>query len=356
MSASENHGFSAVDVFCGVGGLTHGLLKAGIPVRAGIDIDEGCRYPYEKNNGVPFIRKDITVLTAGRVLGSYDDPGKKILVGCAPCQPFSNHTQKIRNRGKDKKWDLLYSYARIIQSTSPEIISMENVPPLIRYDPFKDLIRVLEKMKYFINYSVVNCEKYGVPQYRKRLVLLASKYGEIALPPATHDETSYMTVRDAISDLEVPGSGETSKTDPLHKTRKLSELNLKRLTVSKPGGTWESWSDDLKCPCHKKNSGSTYKSVYGRMEWDKPAPTITTQLYNYGSGRFGHPEQDRALSLREGAILQSFPRDYIFEDPSGDSPLPFQRIGTYIGNAVPVKLGEIIGTTIKKHIEAYCCE
>lgn len=356
MDASINQGFSAVDLFCGVGGLTHGLLKAGIPVKAGIDIDEGCQYAYEKNNGIPFIKKDVTILTSRRVFDLYDDPGKKILVGCAPCQPFSNHTQKIKNRVADKKWNLLYSYARIVRSIRPEIISMENVPPLVRYAPFKDLVSVLEKMGYFVNYSVVNCEKYGVPQYRKRLVLLASKYGEIALPPPTHDENHYVTVRDAIGHLDKLDAGETSKKDPLHRTRKLSALNLRRVAASKPGGTWEDWNDDLKCPCHKKNTGSTYKSVYGRMDWDKPAPTITTQFHNYGSGRFGHPEQNRAMSLREGALLQSFPDYYLFEDPVGEVSMPYHRIGIYIGNAVPVKLGEVIGLTIKKHIEVHGIE
>jgi DNA (cytosine-5)-methyltransferase 1 len=136
--------------------------------------------------------------------------------------------------------------------------------------------------------------------------------------------------------------------DPIHRTQKLSPLNTKRIKKSIPGGTWRDWDDDLICPCHKKKSGKTYPAVYGRMSWDDPSPTITTQFYNYGSGRFGHPEQDRALSLREGANLQSFPDDYIFSDPS--KPSTFVEVATHIGNAVPVKLGEMIGKSIKEHI------
>ena len=206
-----NCGFSAVDLFCGIGGLTHGLIKSGVRVKAGYDIDPTSRYPYEFNNKVPFIEKDINCLTSREVNGHFDDENKKILVGCAPCQPFSSHTQKIKNREKGDKWNLLYSFARIIRSIEPEIISMENVSNLTRFEPFKDFKAVLEKMGYCIDYSVVNCADYGIPQYRKRLVLLASKLGDISLIPPTHSPENYVTVRDAIGNLERIECGEISK-------------------------------------------------------------------------------------------------------------------------------------------------
>ncbi|MGV8108295.1 DNA cytosine methyltransferase [Methanospirillum sp.] len=345
-------GFSAVDLFCGIGGLTHGLIRAGIPVRAGIDLDSSCKYSYESNNKIPFFEKDVSTLSSGFVLDLFDDTSKKILVGCAPCQPFSTHTQKIKKREQNNKWPLLYSFSRIVRSCEPEIISMENVPSIVRYAPFIDFLSNLKKKNYFTSYSIINCADYGVPQNRKRLVLLASKFDTIDLIAPTHSKSQYSTVYEAIGSLEKIGSGEISVSDPLHKAQKLSDVNLLRIKKSKPGGSWHDWEEDLRCKCHLKKTGATYSSVYGRMEWDKPAPTITTQFYNYGSGRFGHPEQNRALSLREGAILQSFPSDYHFFDPEQNYKTPIDVVGRHIGNAVPVILGEVIGLSIINHIRS----
>jgi DNA (cytosine-5)-methyltransferase 1 len=225
---------------------------------------------------------------------------------------------------------------------------MENVPLLVKHKPFADLKHTLERLRYKIVYKQIRCESYGVPQKRTRLVLLASRLGKIELIPETHGSDDYRTVRDAIGDLEKIDAGQSSEMDPIHRSQKLSPINLERIRKSKPGGTWRDWGNDLVCPCHKKETGTSYPSVYGRMCWDEPSPTITTQFYNYGSGRFGHPEQDRALSLREGANLQSFPDDYIFHDPS--KPMKIRQIGTLIGNAVPVKIGEMIGKSILEHI------
>ncbi len=137
--------------------------------------------------------------------------------------------------------------------------------------------------------------------------------------------------------------------DPLHQARQLSPLNLKRIRASRPGGTWRDWDKSLRAACHRRKSGKTYPSVYGRMTWDNPSPTITTQYYGFGNGRFGHPDQDRAISLREGAILQSFPKTYQFV-PKG-VPIYQNIIGRLIGNAVPVNLGSAIGKSIVLHVE-----
>jgi len=155
-------------------------------------------------------------------------------------------------------------------------------------------------------------------------------------------------VRDAISHLPPIGAGEVCESDRMHQSSMLSPINLQRIRSSKPGGTWRDWQSGIVANCHKKSTGRTYPSVYGRMGWDKPAPTITTQFYGFGNGRFGHPEQNRAISLREGAILQSFPDDYAFA--RDDEPILKKSIGRLIGNAVPVKLGEAIGKSILYHI------
>ena len=188
---------------------------------------------------------------------------------------------------------------------------------------------------------------------RRRLVLIASLFGEISLLPITHhhspDKIPPKTVRETIEELEEITHGQVSEKDLLHRSSKFGEINQKRIKQSIPGGTWLDWDSDLVAECHKKPSGQTYKSVYARMEWDKPAPTITTQFYNFGTGRFGHPEQDRALSLREGALLQTFPKGYKFID--SELPVSFTRLGTHIGNAVPVRLATVIGQSIQKHLE-----
>ena len=196
---------------------------------------------------------------------------------------------------------------------------------------------------------MVYAPDYGVPQTRKRLLLLASKFGDISLIEPEFNSDTHPTLRDTIEKLPEIKAGETYKHDPLHRCRNLSDLNLKRIRQSKPGGTWRDWDDDLKLNCHKKKSGHTFPSVYGRMEWNKPSPTITTQFYGYGNGRFGHPEQNRAISLREGAILQSFQDDYIFIDD--EHPARKRELGTHIGNAVPVELGRAIGISIQRHLD-----
>ena len=339
----------AIDMFCGAGGLTHGLIKTGIHVVAGFDVDETCRYAFEKNNNSKFVNKDIRDLTKPDLEKYYDGADIRILVGCAPCQCFSKHTQKNKKRSEDEKWKLLSSFSNLINSVQPSIVSMENVAGITKYKIFKDFEKKLKTNGYHVFWDIVYCPDYGIPQNRRRLVLLASKLGEINLIPKTHPPSRYRTVRNVIGKLERLKDGDISAKDPLHRSWNLSHINKKRIKQSLPGGTWRDWDKKLRCKCHRKNSGQTYSTVYGRMEWNKPGPTVTTQFYSYGTGRFGHPTQNRALSLREGALLQTFPRYYDFIDP--EQPFSFSSIGTHIGNAVPVRLGVIIGRSIKKHIE-----
>lgn len=342
----------AVDLFCGVGGLTYGIKKAGITVAAGIDIDSTCRYAYEENNDSVFINKGIEEIKKEEIESYYPEGCIKILMGCAPCQPFSTYSMRYIKEGpKDEKWKLLYYFSGLVQEIHPDIISMENVPQLVKKEVFNDFIKNLEKLEYHINWKIVNCADYGVPQSRSRLVLLASKFGDINLIAPLYNEGNYITVKEAIGNLPELKDGEVCRSDALHRASKLSELNKKRIRTSVPGGTWKDWEQSLQLSCHKKSTGQGYRAVYGRMEWEKPSPTITTQFYGYGNGRFGHPEQDRAISMREGAILQSFPADYRFVDD--DCPQTNRQIGVHIGNAVPVKLGEAIGKSILDHLEKY---
>ena len=351
----QSKSISAVDLFCGVGGLTYGLEQAGIKVNAGIDIDGTCKYAYEENNEADFICKDIGSVTGEYLSSLYPKDDIKLLVGCAPCQPFSSHTYKKQNRESDEEWGLLSKMQQLVEDIKPEIVSIENVPPIKTQGVFTDFVSKLDDLDYKIDHDVLYCPNFGVPQKRRRLVLVASKLGDISLPSETHahskqnDLKPHLTVKDAIGDLPEISDGKVFGEDPLHWTRKLAEINKKRLKKSKPGGTWLDWDPELRAPCHQRASGATYKSVYARMEWDQPAPTITTQFYNFGTGRFGHPEQDRALSLREGALLQTFPPDYNFIDPS--VPASITRLGVHIGNAVPVQLATVIGQSIQKHLE-----
>lgn len=341
----------AIDLFCGAGGLSYGMQEAGVKIRAGLDLDGKCAFPFERNMpGAKFLEKDLAKTTGEELRAFYTDGAVKLLAGCAPCQPFST----LRNgsdRKTNKKWPLLNEFGRMIRALEPDLVTMENVPVLRGESVFDEFIGILESYGYHVFWRVVDAADYGVPQRRKRLVLLASLHGPIRLLDPAELGVERVTVRDAIGTLPAVAAGEISPEDTMHRARAITDINLARIRASKPGGTWIDWPEDLRLACHKKSSGSTYKSVYGRMEWDKPSGTITTQAHNFGTGRFGHPEQDRPLTLRELAILQSFPRDYSFV--SDDSEVEFTPLGRMIGNAVPVKLGTAIGHSITAHLRNY---
>lgn len=330
----------AVDLFCGVGGLTAGLLKSGIKVKAGYDIESACQYGYEHNNQVKFVLKDVAQVDANEVDACYSQGVIRLLAGCAPCQPFSTYNNG-RDTTTDEKYPLLHHFSRLIEGVLPELVTMENVPSVIKHQVYHNFVSKLELLGYQVFAQNVECVWYGVPQKRKRHVLMASRIGSVQLVPPTH--TKPVTVREAIGNLPPIKAGERHINDPLHYSAKLSELNMRRIKASKQGGTWRDWSDDLIADCHKKSSGKTFASVYGRMSWDEPAPTMTTLCTGFGNGRFGHPEQDRAISLREAAVFQTFPCDYQFA-PSINKT----AISKMIGNAVPVRLGEIIGLSFLK--------
>ena len=250
---------------------------------------------------------------------------------------------------RDNKWSLLQQFSRLIRESSPEIVTMENVPSVYKHDVFNSFVRSLERMGYYVWHEIVDSSLYGAPQSRKRMVLLASLLGEIEIIAPTSKKAK--TVRDAIGNLERIQAGASSTKDRLHVTSSLSPINYQRIKASKPGGTWRDWPKHLLVECHRYESGKTYSGVYARMQWDKPAPTMTTQFHKFGTGRFGHPDQNRAISLREGAIFQGFPKRYKFLKK--DEGINFTALGRMIGNAVPVDLGRAIAKSILEHVSQY---
>ena len=345
---SDGYVGTVVDLFCGAGALSHGFLQEGFLIACGYDIDESCRFPFEENNRAPFVRQDVAEINAEDITKEFTSTLPKILIGCAPCQPFSMYSQG-RN---DPKWQLLTDFSRLIVEIEPDVVTMENVPRLVRFQGgriFDTFVNKLKEVGYYVCFTIAHCPNFGVPQDRDRLVLIASRHGEPVLPEPTHALDEHVTVSDAIKGMRPLAAGEVDTTDRLHRSSGMSKLNLERIRTSLPGGSWHDWHPDLVAECHRRHTGQGYRSVYGRMRWDRPSPTITTQFYGFGNGRFGHPEQDRALSLREGAILQTFPPDYTFVPPC--EPIQFKNVGRMIGNAVPVALARAIARAIRNHLE-----
>lgn len=347
-SKKRRLGIQAVDLFCGVGGLTHGMHRAGINVRAGVDIDPHCKFAFQANNKAKFVECDVSKLQSDKLKSLFRGNDLTLLAGCAPCQPFSTYSRSGRNRHYEIQWPLLECFGRLISEVQPTLITMENVPQLLEHGVFKSFIAHLDG--YSLWWKVIDCSSFGIPQTRKRLVLLGSKLGsdKLALAESGHPP---VTVWETVGHLAPVKAGEPNSQDPLHVASSLSEVNLERIRASIPGGTWRDWPEDLRSKCHQRVTGQTYPGVYGRMDWNRPSPTITTQCYGYGNGRFGHPEQDRAITLREAAMIQTFPESYKFVKLS--SEVRFNRLGRLIGNAVPVRLGEEISKALIKHVKHY---
>lgn len=340
-----------VDLFCGIGGLSAGFADEGFQVLAGVDLDASCRYAYEKNIGARFLAKDASDLTAEMLNDLWSPEAFRVLIGCAPCQPFSIYTGRYRRHDAeetdDQRWRLLREFARLILETRPDVVSMENVPRVVLHPVFEWFVRELSNAGYTVDHRKVRAEYYGVPQRRARLVLFASLHGTVRLVRPKH-RSRPRTVRDAIGHLPPIQAGTAHPEDYLHVSRNVGTKNLQRLRATSEGGGWADWGDDLQLACHRKAGGASFRAVYGRMTWDEPAPVITTQCLGIGNGRFGHPEQDRAISIREAALLQTFPDDFEFVEPG--EAVSGKRLSRQIGNAVPVRLAGAIARSIRNHI------
>jgi DNA (cytosine-5)-methyltransferase 1 len=333
-----------IDVFCGCGGLTLGLRQAGINVVKGIDIDKTVEKTYTDNNpGTVFLNKDVKELSKKDLVDEIDrQKASLLLAGCAPCQPFSmqNRQQTMR----DSRRSLMSSFARLVDEIVPEYVLVENVPGFMKESNVFhiEFIKVLKRHKYKYAEGILNAAEFGVPQKRKRYVLIASKASTISLPVGTYGNNgkAFKTVADAIKKYPRLQAGGSNRSVPNHVCRSLSPKNLERIAlVSRNGGSRNQLPARLTLDCHKNHSG--HSDVYGRMRWDMPAPTLTCKCTSFTNGRFGHPTQNRSISVREAAALQTFPDSYVFY---GD----ITRISAHIGNAVPVLLAKKLGLVFKR--------
>lgn len=340
------NGIIAVDFFCGAGGLTRGLLDAGIEVKKGYDNDINLKDTYEKNNrGSKFICSDVSKIRGVDVLKGLNlKKNYLLLAGCAPCQPFSS---MLRAREKeDKRKNLLLEFGRLISEIEPDFVFVENVPGLKNgkgKNIFKLFEDIIKKAEYFFISDILDAKDYGVPQKRRRLVLLASKHNEVKIPKKTHGPENgklpYETVRKTILKYPVIRAGSKHKKIINHDARALSELNIERLKyIGKDGGTRIDLPENLRLECHKKHSGHT--DVYGRMKWDDVSPTLTCKCTSLSNGRFGHPTQTRAISVREAAAIQTFKDNYIFYGTLIEN-------SKWVGNAVPPLFAKSIIEGIK---------
>lgn len=339
----------AIDAFCGAGGLSYGMKQAGVTVVAGIDLDPACSYPFEANVEAPFLQRDIRDITGAHLSALWRGDSVRVFAGCAPCQPFSSYRRGV-DTSAEEEWSLIDDFSNLVKDTKPELVTMENVPRALNTKVFQRFIKRLRRLGYSVDWRSCRCVDYGLAQTRRRLVLIASLLGEISIPAGSRLSQPPITVRDVIGSLPKIKAGQIDAHDSLHRSRSMSKTNLKRIEASKPRGTWLDWPEELRAPCHRKESGATYRNVYARMAWDEPSPTITTLAHNFGTGRFGHPVQNRAISLREAAMLQSFPPSYRFV--KAGAPVHFTSLGRLIGNAVPPLIGQMIGSTIVDHVTA----
>lgn len=341
----------AVDFFCGAGGVSCGFRKIGIKVLGGLDIDPKFKKTYELNNGAKFLNEDVSNLPAkklGELLPVSKDDDSLIFVGCSPCQYYSN-LKSDKTKSKEGRL-LLDDFKEFVLFYRPGFVFIENVPGLESKSgsPLQRFKNALKQEGYVFDQNVLNAKYFGVPQNRRRFVLVATRLtNNITLPKQMDGKGEFVTVKDAIGNYEqFPqiSAGTQDKTDFIHSAARLSDLNMQRIIKTpKNGGSRKAWAknEKLQLECYKSHDG--HHDVYGRMAWDKPSPAITTRFLYTSTGRYSHPEQNRGISLREGATLQSFPLDYNFYSTNKGA------IATMIGNAVPPKLAESIGLTIQEH-------
>lgn len=358
--------FKAIDLFCGAGGLSIGLRKSGFSLSLGVDIDNTALKTYKLNlKRTKILQKDIKDITGVEIekLTGLRRGDNFLLAGCPPCQGFSNLGKR---EADDEKNRLVYEYVRLIYELEPTFILMENVPGMsagVGKEIFKDIVERLKEL-YVVEYDTLNAANYGVPQRRKRLVLhgvrrdvyeMLNLGDNISLlPKSTHSKEKkkgykkWVTVREAILDLPILHAGEKYEGLDIknHMARSLSPTNIRRLQEARRySGNRDRISDVLKLECHKKVNVS-YTDTYGIIDPDKPAPTITSGCTVISKGRYGHPTQNRGLSIREAARLQSFDDSFEFTGSMGAMSLQ-------IGNAVPPKLAQASGKSIYRLMKMY---
>ncbi|WP_372502013.1 DNA cytosine methyltransferase [Tistrella mobilis] len=341
------------DFFSGCGGSSKGFQNSGMSPAFALDFDMDAASTFRKNfPQTTFSPSDITKFDPSEIDGLVNSYDVTLFCGCAPCQPFTRQNTQKPEKKTDGRRSLLSHFGALVEKHLPDYIFVENVPGIQKVAGNSTLTRFrkrLETLGYHPMVGIVESQKYGVPQRRRRLVLLASRHHPIAFPDETHNPhagSSFSTVRDWISHLPPIGAGEAHPNVPNHRAASLSELNLKRIRATPPEGTRADWPEELRLDCHTKTGYSGHTDVYGRMKWDGPATGLTTRCISLSNGRYGHPEQHRAISVREAAALQTFPDDFEFLGSLNSQ-------ARQIGNAVPVMLAQVFGAHILSHAKRY---
>ncbi|KWS53737.1 MULTISPECIES: DNA cytosine methyltransferase [Pseudomonas syringae group] len=341
-TAKKPNQLVAIDLFAGGGGLTLGLKNAGFLVSAAVEIDTVAGVTYASNNpGTVLFSKDIKEVTGKELLATSPTGKIDLIAACPPCQSFSSLTSKYSK--KDSRDELINEFCRLVEELMPRTIMMENVPGLTKKGKhlFDPVIQRFKDVGYSIDYKILEVADFGVPQRRKRLVVLGALNADICIPSPTHTEhpqnqpnlKKWVSVRDAISDLPNPIRLSESKLAGgpqqygWNVTRDISEMNQERLRHLGEGADRTKLPQHLRPACHQGDFGFT--NVYGRMAWDKPSPTITGGCTTPSKGRFGHPEEVRTISVREAARLQTFPDNYVIKTDFVD------KACLIIGNALP---------------------
>ena len=336
------------DFFAGCGGTSLGFAAAGIAPAVAVDWDMDAAATFRLNfPATAVIERDIHDLEVDEIEAGLPPSGDRIrlFAGCAPCQPFAGHRHAPTYR--DGRSFLLLEFLRFVESLNPELIFVENVPGMRRLStsqgPFTEFVDEVSKTHH-VAYDTISSADYGVPQTRRRLLLLASRLGPIEMPAPTHGPGTgqpHATVRDWIEDLPPIAAGDEDPDVSSHRAMRLSTLNLARIRATPEGGDRRDWPMRLWPDCHRGGFGG-HTDVYGRLRWDRKAPALTTKCISYSNGRFGHPDQDRALSAREAARLQTFPIDFQFTGSLASQ-------ARQIGNAVPVALARRFGHHLIEH-------
>ncbi len=337
-------GLTVVDLFAGCGGGSLGFRAAGLTPVAAVEIDPVAAASYEQNLGITPITRDIRKVAGADLLaaGHLGVGDLTLLFGCPPCQSFTVLRRGQNATAKDKQRNRLpREYLRLVGELRPRHLAFENVPGMLDGSgrpEFDVLINGIAALGYRAEWLIVDAVDYGVPQRRRRLLVIASRVTNPVLPVPTHGPegsglTSYVTVRQTIGHL--PQAADS--TDPLHTPRRHSEVALRRLRALKEGQARADLPADLQLACHKGHNG--HYDIYGRMWWDRPAPTLTSGCTNVTRGRFAHPEADRAITVREALMLQTFP-------PNAVVTGGVEAMALQIGNAVPPRLAQHIGATV----------
>lgn len=336
----------AIDLFAGAGGLSLGLEDAGFRVAAALENDDAAASTYRRNLRHPILQADIRLVDSESLLATAGlQPGECALVaGGPPCQGFS-----LQRRGprKDVRNGLVLEFIRIVEAVGPVFFLMENVGGLLTRHgaPFlRELFARMGDDGYDVSVRQLNAVEYEVPQQRKRAFIVGRKRtlpNQFRWPRGNPRADTWITVRDAIGDLPSPPSDGSPHADIANHFRegRLSALNLERIRTVPPGGGRLDLPEHLQLECHRNNPSHRHLDVYGRLAWDRPAGTLTARFDSFTRGRFAHPEEHRTITLREGARLQTFPDNFVFEGSR-------EEIARQIGNAVPPLLAKRIGEAV----------